>query len=344
MEKYALSVIVPAYNCEETISQTLDSILSQKSKDLEIIIVNDGSTDNTEKICLEYCSKNPNVKYFKKSNSGVSETRNLGIEKSVGEYIAFLDSDDVWDLKYYDDDLCNRLKTSEYDILVFSSCFSDMNLNIVEYVGVKDEILVSQKDKAVDRYYHSFCSFIFKTKFLKSNNLCFNSNLRYGEDELFRSQCLYLANKILAQDKLSFYYRNNVNSATKMNRKQKLFAKQKLKAYYLMKEFFFEQYERNSEELFIKNSRTVSYFAHAIRLLSEIGYGYGKIKKICTEENICLLYENIGKYYDLYYVDRDILKNYIESPFTFYFKNRFHGLWFYSAVGFKHWLMRLKKR
>ncbi len=344
MDNYTLSVIVPAYNCESTISQTLDSLLSQKSKDMEIIIINDGSTDSTEAICQKYCSENINIKYFYKDNSGVSETRNLGIKKSTGKYIAFLDSDDVWDSEYYDEELNEDLKQKDCDIFVFSSCFSDMNLNVQEYVKVKNELLIDYKDKAVDKYYHHFSSFIFKNEFLKVNNLKFNPSLRYGEDELFRSQCLYLSHSIYAKDKLSFYYRNNINSATKLNRKHRLFAEQKLKAYYLMKDFFFGEYEKEGKEKVIRNSRTVAYFSQAIKLLSEIGYGYKNIKNICEAENVRVFLKNCEKYYDLYYIEKDNLEGYIKSPFLFYVKNRFHGLWYYPALKVKRMISALRRK
>lgn len=342
-KRYTLSVIIPAYNSEKTLSQTLDSVLNQQCKDIEVIIVNDGSSDNTETICKEYCKNYENIKYFKKNNSGVSDTRNLGIENAEGTYIAFLDSDDIWDPKYYDDKLNEQLKSEEYDILVFSSCFSDMKFNVTEYVRVENKILTDAKDKAVDIYYHSFCSFIFKHSLLKNNNIQFCNKLRYGEDELFRSQCLYCANKIYAEDKISFYYRDNVNSATKVNRKQKLYAKQKLDVYYLLKDFFLTKYKDEGSTVLVKNATTAKYLVEAVKLLSEMGYGYAKIKSLCNKENLQLIYNNIDKYYQMHYSHRNTIESYLKSPLLFYIKNRFYGLWYYNAVNLKHWLMKIKK-
>ncbi|MBR6783104.1 MAG: glycosyltransferase family 2 protein [Clostridia bacterium] len=344
MSMYSLSVIIPAYNCSSTISQTIDSVLSQKSKDLEIIIVNDGSSDSTEEICLEYVQKYDNVKYFKKSNSGVSDTRNVGIDNSRGKYIAFLDSDDVWHSDYYDESVNEQLKNGEYEIFAFSSCFSDMDLNILETVNVKNQELVGKKDAAVDIFYHSFCSFIFKSDFIKNNSLYFNNTLRYGEDELFRSQCLYLADRILAQDKLSFYYRNNINSATKLHRNQKLYAIQKLQAYRLMKKFFFEQYEKEGKEKAVGNSTTAKYLIEAIKLLSETGYGYRRIRELCENEEVKKMYEDRGKRYRLYHLHENTLEKIAKSPFSFYAICRFRGLWRNTAVSVKHALMKLVVR
>lgn len=343
-EKLTLSVIIPAYNCESTLSDTIESVLNQKCKDCEIIIVNDGSTDNTDSICLDYKNKYNNIKYIKKDNSGVSDTRNVGIKNANGRYIAFLDSDDVWDKNYYDEGLCKKLKDNSTDLFVFSTCFADMDLNIEEYVRVKNDV-ISGGDKAVDLYYHSFCAFIFRRAFLIDNNMKFNSEIIYGEDELFRSQCLYLAKEIIAEDKLSFYYRNNRFSSTKVNRDNKLFALQKLKVYYLLKEFFFKQYEMKGLQKIIRNGRTASYFADSIKLLAETGCGFGKLKKICAEEQIDAISENVGELYNLYYIQKDILTQYIRSPKSFYIKNRVHGIWYYNALDLKHWILKvLRKR
>lgn len=92
-----VSVVIPAYNCEKYIAETLDSVISQTYSNLEIIVVNDCSTDNTEQVILEYEKKDRRIKYLKNGvNSGVAKTRNGGVAVANGEWIAFLDSDDIW--------------------------------------------------------------------------------------------------------------------------------------------------------------------------------------------------------------------------------------------------------
>lgn len=90
-----VSIIIPAYNAEKYISDTIDSVLKQTYTSWELIIVNDGSKDKTEEIIRTFLT-NPNIRYFSQSNSGVSVARNIGIAQSKGNYIAFLDSDDIW--------------------------------------------------------------------------------------------------------------------------------------------------------------------------------------------------------------------------------------------------------
>lgn len=95
-----VSVIVPCYNQSEYLSETLDSVFLQTFKNWECIIVNDGSSDNTEKIALEYCKKDERFKYFYQNNQGVSVARNKGIKESCGYYILPLDGDDIIDATY----------------------------------------------------------------------------------------------------------------------------------------------------------------------------------------------------------------------------------------------------
>lgn len=88
-----ISVIIPIYNSEKYLEKCLDSILKQTYKALEIILVNDGSRDQSANICKEYCKKYHNIKYISQENHGVSEARNRGIRESTGKYLAFIDSD-----------------------------------------------------------------------------------------------------------------------------------------------------------------------------------------------------------------------------------------------------------
>lgn len=91
-----ISVIVPAYNAEASIKSTIDSIINQTYKKIEVLVVDDGSKDSTSEIVESY--KDDRIKLIKKENGGVSSARNLGIKKSKGDYVAFCDSDDVWSL------------------------------------------------------------------------------------------------------------------------------------------------------------------------------------------------------------------------------------------------------
>ena len=98
MKKETVSIIVPIYNTEQYLKKCIDSLINQTYKNLEILLINDGSTDNSDSICNEYVKKDNRIKYYKKENTGVSDTRNYGIKEAKGSYLTFVDSDDWLDL------------------------------------------------------------------------------------------------------------------------------------------------------------------------------------------------------------------------------------------------------
>jgi glycosyltransferase involved in cell wall biosynthesis len=95
-----VSIIIPIYNMENYLEECIESIIEQSYKNIEIILINDGSTDKSEIICRKYQIKDTRIKLISSKNKGVSNARNLGIEASTGEYISFIDPDDTVDKKY----------------------------------------------------------------------------------------------------------------------------------------------------------------------------------------------------------------------------------------------------
>ena len=95
MKKYPLiSVIVPVYNVEQYLRQCLDSILNQTYQEIEVLLINDGSTDASDEICREYAERDNRIRYFVKENGGLSDARNYALDRATGEYVTFVDSDD----------------------------------------------------------------------------------------------------------------------------------------------------------------------------------------------------------------------------------------------------------
>ena len=121
-----VSIIVPVYNTEEYIRQCLDSILNQTYQNFECLLINDGSSDNSADICREYVAKDTRFRYFEKENGGVSSARNLGIERSEGAYITFVDSDDWVDSDYLEV-LYSALIEEQADIAV--STYKKFNIS-----------------------------------------------------------------------------------------------------------------------------------------------------------------------------------------------------------------------
>ena len=129
-----LSVIIPVYNAEKTLKKCMESVLKQKDEDLEIVIINDGSTDASDKIIQEYKEKNQKtISYYKKKNTGVADTRNYGVKKAKGKYILFLDADDYLDIHLYG--LVKQYMEKDMDLIKFKLQREDAKGNVIETVN-----------------------------------------------------------------------------------------------------------------------------------------------------------------------------------------------------------------
>lgn len=137
-----ISIVVPVYKVEKYIKPCVDSLLSQTHNNIEVILVNDGSPDNCPQICEQYALKDPRIKVLHKKNEGSSSARNLGIEYAQGDFIGFVDSDDIISptmfeimynqIKYYDSDIAYIKSTSKYDKLYVTSEVANHNVEVVE--------------------------------------------------------------------------------------------------------------------------------------------------------------------------------------------------------------------
>lgn len=143
MKKIKVSVIVPVYNVEKYLDRCLSSLVNQTYKDIEIIVVNDESPDNSQKIIDDYVLKYPHIikTYFKK-NGGLSDARNYGIKRSTGNYIAFVDSDDYVELNTYEI-MVNKLREYDYDMVVCNLNYVYDTKIVKAYSNIKKDI----KDK-----------------------------------------------------------------------------------------------------------------------------------------------------------------------------------------------------
>lgn len=177
-----ISIIIPIYNSKDSLKQCLESIFAQTYQDFELLLVNDGSTDDSESICIEYSSKyNEKIQYLKKANGGVSSARNLGIENAHGEYICFVDSDDYIDNTYLEV-LYYQMQKHNVD---FTMCdiYSDNKVsNSVKGFSNNDEIINAIMSKEGMKNRGPVCK-LFKRKII--GNLRFDENIYLGEDTLF---------------------------------------------------------------------------------------------------------------------------------------------------------------
>lgn len=216
-----LSVIIPIYRVEKYLYKCINSVLGQGYKDIELILVDDGSDDSCPQICDDYAETDSRIKVIHKENGGLSSARNAGMMIAKGKYIWFVDADD-WigeDCVY---SIWNKIQKYSPDILMFdadSVSETDQELYGTNYMRrgkiIPDVLFAGkdffQKDYLNDAYRSSACINIFSQQYLKKHHLTFLDNYAH-EDEDFTFRAIILAEKILYMDKIFYIRRYRDNS------------------------------------------------------------------------------------------------------------------------------------
>ncbi len=209
-----VSIIVPVYNVEKYLSTCLDSLISQTLKDIEIICVNDGSTDSSLVILKDFANKDSRIKIIDKQNEGVSVARNFGIEVATGRYLMFVDSDD-----YLIENACekalNTIEQEDSDICIFGH-YDLVDEKLVKS-GVNKDIIEAQKQN--NQTYTDFSiniwDKIYNRNFLITNSIKFIPNLKTSEDVIFNFVCQFNNPKVSYSTESLYVYRlTSENSAT----------------------------------------------------------------------------------------------------------------------------------
>lgn len=223
-----LSIIVPVYNVEKYLSRCIDSILSQSFTDFELLLVDDGSKDNSGRICYEYAEKDDRVRVFHKENGGVSSARNLGLDNAKGEWVYFVDSDDELignGLKIMIDCICN-----EVDMILagFEEYYEDGCLNYSVHVR-RSELMPPSESVQIcyEKYsrYYRYLGYLwvrlFRKKLIDDHKLRFDESITVKEDTLFIVQ--YLCNcpgkTLYTTEPVYKYYRHSTSVMTSLWRK-----------------------------------------------------------------------------------------------------------------------------
>lgn len=231
-----ISVIVPVYNTSKYLHKCLESILNQTYNNIEIIVVNDGSTDNSEKIIKEYVKKFPNkVKYYSKENGGLSDARNYGVEKATSDYLCFVDSDDYIDIKLFE-----TLKSEiekKVELIKYKAIAVDSNYNEIEKVdGPVFETTNGQDafNKLVfrDAFLENAWLYLYKTDFFKSNKFKYAKGL-YHEDFGLTPIVILKARTVVSVDFCGYYYYQSDDSITRNEN----YEKTKKKAWDVLKHY-----------------------------------------------------------------------------------------------------------
>lgn len=128
-----ISVIIPVYNGKKYIKTSIESVLDQPYKDIEVIVINDGSQDESLQIAENIANKDKRVRIINQENQGVAVARNLGIYKAKGEFIAFLDHDDIWVPNFLSGKIINQIFDYDYDMISFGYYCSNQNITRVVF-------------------------------------------------------------------------------------------------------------------------------------------------------------------------------------------------------------------
>ena len=220
-----ISIIITAYNAEKTIEKCLNSILDTQYNDYEIILVNDGSIDNTEKIIELFASDK--IKYYKKENTGVADSRNFGIDKAKGDYITFVDSDDYVSSNYFEG--IDKYINEDIDIIKRKGIIVNKN-NQEKIKGGTFEVTTGEdafnKLCFTDIYLDTLWSYIIKKSLLIDNNLYFEKD-RFHEDFGLLPLLILKANKMVSLDDGIYYYVQTDNSIMRENNIDKTIKKAK---------------------------------------------------------------------------------------------------------------------
>lgn len=207
-----LSVIIPAYNAQRYLEEAILSVLRQSGNRVEILVVDDGSTDETPQIAGAYARRYSNVRLIRTENMGVAHARNVGIKAASGVYIAFLDADDVLCADAYSTQTEQLLASCGYDMISFGYLHSDHTLKYGSLIPeTSGSMRSSQPDFVRSASRKSFCSYLYRRGLLK--NIRFFEGIRYSEDSVFLYRAARQAKNLLQLDLYWFVYRNNIHSA-----------------------------------------------------------------------------------------------------------------------------------
>ena len=260
MNQPLVSIILPVYNAQNHLARCVESICAQTYRNIEIIILNDGSKDQSLPVCEEFRQKDPRILLVDKANSGVSDTRNLGLKLASGKYVEFVDSDD-----YLDPDFTERLvaaaEENEADFVIApykmvipagASKPEQVLDKIQDELGVmsvarppevreycllpagvydKDTFALRLMDKPASYFYSVLWNKLYRRDILTGNDIQFVSEMRWAEDLVFNLRYIQYAERFVAIDTPGYYYVQNpqsichtqINAATIVQNKLQVF-------------------------------------------------------------------------------------------------------------------------
>lgn len=214
-----ISIIVPVYKAEKYLVKCIESIMKQTFSDYELLLIDDGSPDSSGEICDEWAVKDNRIRVFHQKNSGVSTTRNMGIDEAYGEYVTFIDPDDYVS-PFYLFNLYNQSdKYIDFIIQGYNICNENGCVNYaINFATVRansnNEIKKMLCRSDISDIF-PVCSKLYKRSFLNDNKIRFKSDICSFEDALFLLNCISMCKNIYIGDKADYYYINHPGTLSK---------------------------------------------------------------------------------------------------------------------------------
>ena len=264
-----ISIIIPVYNVEKFLKECLDSIVNQNYRNIEIILVDDGSCDSSGKICDEYEKKDKRIIVIHQKNCGVSNARNKGINKATGKYICFVDSDDIIHPDYIQK-LVNNLNEDSLSVCLIKNFEKN-----VSYSDNEGELITLNVDNFIDLctmlLLNTPCCKLYDIDIIKTNKIFFNTEISLGEDLLFNLDYLKYVDKVFIVNQELYYYRKSDNNtlSTMYNPKMQ-------EIQYLLFDNFTDFFKKKA----MSNSRIELFDSYRLTMLTMIIENEFKNKKI----------------------------------------------------------------
>ena len=218
--KMKISVIIPVYNCEDKIKRCVDSILAQGIKELEIILVNDGSIDNSAEVCNQIMKNEPRVKVIHQKNAGISEARNAGMKKAVGKYITFVDADDYLTKNPIYEKAINILEKENVEVVTWlwqyeqqgKYVVSKKKINNIPYgkISGKSFLDILYKGNYANGMVVGVWNKLYKRELVENEYFKY----RYNEDDDWSIRVLSKVSGVYSLNEFGYVYTENVNSLT----------------------------------------------------------------------------------------------------------------------------------
>ena len=288
-----LSVIVPIYNTAPYLRKTLDSLANQTFKDFEVLLINDGSTDQSKEIMEEYTRKYPFMKAYHLENHGVSYARNFGISKAKGKYLTFLDSDDYIDLDLYEK-MYEKTK-GNVDVVECDFIWEYEKKVRYDHLDLTIHPLLAMRAVVWNRFY--------KRELLTKNNLTFPLNVYYEDVEFCYKVFPFIKTFAYVKDSYVHYVQREGSITSQKTKKMKdIYQVLDQTIEFYQKNGFYDQYEKELEYLYTRYLLGSSF----LRMVKVKSY---KLRKEMLKENFQKLKEKYPNYQKNIYIKKKNKKN-----------------------------------